>query len=57
MSVVTDALQRSLDELSEATNDDEEAAVAKLEQLLDVREDSENAGCYRAPGDDGNKLA
>ncbi len=57
MNVVTDASQRSLDELSEATNDDEDAAVAKLEQLLGVSDDSENADCYRAPGDGGNKLA
>jgi hypothetical protein len=42
-------LQRSLEQLSEVVDDDEDAAVAKLERLLDASGDS-----YR---DDGNKLA
>jgi hypothetical protein len=49
-------LQRSLEQLSEVVGDDEDAAVAQLERLLDA------SGCeagdgYRAPGDDGNELA
>ncbi len=49
---VMNAMQRSLEQLKEVVHDDEDAAVAKLERLLDASE-----GSYHAPGDDGNKLA
>ena len=53
---VTGALQRSLEQLSEVVGDDEDAAVAQLERLLDAS-GCEAGDSYRAPGDDGNKLA
>ena len=42
VSLLTRAMQRSLVEISETLNDDEDAVVAKLEDLLHVETEAED---------------
>lgn len=42
VSLLTHAMQRSLVEISETLNDDEDAVVAKLEDLLHVETEAED---------------
>ena len=56
-SYLTSAIQRSLADIAETLHDDEDAMLAKLEELLSVGDEGHDQFNYITLEEDGKKLA